>query len=96
MPKKKKHSDKINKIIPTLKPRVDSELCAPSYVLSRLISRPHKNEETKKSKIEKRKGTQYWERTIITTPKPNPRNTKEVKKGQGLKETKWKGLNFFI
>lgn len=30
MPKKKKHSDKIKKIIPTLNPSMTSELCAPS------------------------------------------------------------------
>lgn len=33
---------------------------------------------------------------MIITPKAKLRKEKEVRIGQGLSSTKWKGLNFFI
>ena len=60
------------------------------------MSRPQMKEETNKKKREVIKKKQLKVRTIIITPKAKLKKEIEVKKGQGLRSTRWKGLNFFI
>jgi len=58
IPKKKKHSEKINKIIPILNPVITSILCHPSKHPSRWTSCPHKKEENNNNNKENKNGKQ--------------------------------------
>lgn len=59
------------------------------------MSFPHRKEEVAKRATDSKNGVGAKDRTIMITLRANLSAVNEVRMGQGLLSTKWKGLNFF-